>query len=162
MPRATTQVSAASAGLAQRIFWLAARQTAVRSGRCSPIAAPVTKRFDGVNRWQAMGIAWSGQAGRSRCVTFRGAQRGGRAVARAVLGELRDTALAEEAPGAGLRASGGTQVGRALDETGRAARVVWRRGWRSRGVLGHRGVGAGLESLHAEHEPSTAGWALAQ
>lgn len=45
-----------------------------------------------------------------------------------------------------------------VGSTGRAGR----RQRQSRGVLGHRGLEAGLEGLHAEHEPLAAGRALTQ
>ena len=79
-----------------------------------------------------------------------------------MFGERREAAAAEERPGTGLRASEGTQVGIALDGAGRAAGVVGRTQRQSRGVLERRGLGAGLERLHAEHEPAAAGRALTQ
>ena len=37
--------------IAKSISWSAARQTGVGGERRGPIAAPVTKEFDGLNRW---------------------------------------------------------------------------------------------------------------
>lgn len=144
------------------VSWSAARQTTVRSARGNLIAAPVSEKPDGLRRWHAMGIAWPGQAARSGRAAFRGARRGRRRVVQTVFGERREAAAAEERLGTGLRASEGTQVGIALDGAGRAAGVVGRRQRQSRGVLGHRELGAGLEGIHSEHEPVAADRALTQ
>ena len=82
----------------------------------------------------------------------------GRAVAPRADPRLREAVLAQAAG-----AAAGAQVHVARPAAGgRGAGAVWRSDWESRGVLGPRGLGAGLECLHADHEAATAGRALIQ
>ena len=71
-------------GIAKSILWSAARQMAVGSQRRGFVVAALSKESDGVCRWQTMGIAWPGEAGRNGWETRRDARTGGRRVVRSV------------------------------------------------------------------------------